>query len=117
MSWKTPQEHIAAHCRSGKWDESKTVAGNLSEHSLLCIVGMIETGEVNREDVEAIGGPALWSAVDSQLAQSAATFANLLILKIAKMSPENRVKLWDEIEDGYCRHCGRDKPCQCMNDE
>lgn len=63
MSWRTAREHIAAHCRGGKWDRLKSRAENISDHSLLCVAGMLETGEVTLRDIEAVGGNELRAAV------------------------------------------------------
>lgn len=33
---------------------------------------------------------------------------------------EQRLEIWELLQDGYCKHCGEkptDSPCQCMNDE
>lgn len=36
----------------------------------------------------------------------------------ASLSMEERLKLFDSLTDGYCKHCGIDNPdCQCWNDE
>lgn len=63
MRWTTPQEHIAAHCRGGRYDPAKTVDANISAYNLQCLIGMIETGEIAYGDLEAIGGVALVAAV------------------------------------------------------
>ncbi len=63
MSWTTPQEHITAHCRGGKYDPTKTVDANISVYNLQCLIGMIETGEIAYSDLEAVGGVVLVAAV------------------------------------------------------
>jgi hypothetical protein len=38
---------------------------------------------------------------------------------VADMSPQERVDFFNQIEEGYCRHCGdkREGICHCQNDE
>ena len=34
------------------------------------------------------------------------------------LTDDERVDLWEGLQEGYCRECGRDDPrCQCTNDE
>lgn len=37
--------------------------GGLTDHSLLCFVGMLETGEATEEEFRAVGGVSLWNKV------------------------------------------------------
>lgn len=73
MSWKTPQEHIAAHCRGGRYDREKTAAQNVGEYNLRCLIGMVETGEIQPHDLQAIGGAELREAVCSRAVVPAAS--------------------------------------------
>lgn len=36
-----------------------------------------------------------------------------------RLTDEERVAFWDDLQDGYCRHCGQqcDHVCHCTNDE
>ncbi len=68
MTWKydptKAQASIAAHCRGGRYDRSKRPAENVSEFNMRCLVGMIETGEILRADLVAVGGEELACHVD-----------------------------------------------------
>ena len=57
------QKHIAQHCRNEKWDASKSVDENVSVFNMQCLIGMIETGEIEYSDLEAVGGIPLVAAV------------------------------------------------------
>lgn len=57
------QQHIAQHCRRGKYDAGKSVDENVSVFNLRCLTGMIETGEATFDDLEAVGGKPLVAAV------------------------------------------------------
>lgn len=41
--------------------------------------------------------------------------ANQILLNA--MTEQERVDFWQELQDGYCKHCGTDDPrCPCNND-
>lgn len=63
MTTKTTQEHIALHCRGGAFNPEKTVDQNISVFNLQCLIGMIETGEITYDDLDAVGGMPLVAAV------------------------------------------------------
>lgn len=38
--------------------------------------------------------------------------------QMKNMTPEGRVEVFQQITEGYCKHCGTNNPhCQCENDE
>ena len=53
--------------------------------------------------------------------EQAHMLAGALLMAFRKMSPEQRLKIFEEIEDGYCPFCGHGQPmghpCQCWNDD
>lgn len=57
------QDHIQKHIQGGKFDPIKPVDSQVSTFNMACFVGMIETGEADYEDFEAVGGVALAAAV------------------------------------------------------
>ena len=57
------QLHIAAHCRDGQYNPDKSVDDNISSHNIRCLVGMIETGDITTDDLQAVGGIVLAAAV------------------------------------------------------
>lgn len=61
------QQHIAAHCRNGRYDASKSAEDNVSIFNRQCLVGMIETGEITWKDLEAVGGVDLAGMVGKMM--------------------------------------------------
>lgn len=61
------------------------------------------------------------STPDSAESPQAEHAVRILRACFTVMRPDDRVALFQRIEDGYCRHCGDEQPrngwCQCTNDE
>lgn len=55
-----------------------------------------------------------------QLDQETQHAVNWLRQMMGTLNSDERKEVWDQIQEGYCAHCGMEDPhhrCQCWNDE
>lgn len=57
------QQHIANHLRDRRLIVNVDIEAQLTPYNKRCLVGMIETGEISYNDLDAVGGAVLVSAV------------------------------------------------------